>query len=139
MLLSLLLACSPPPEVDHVARRAALREQVRTELGAAYEAPLAVGDPARLAEGADIYTKSCSKCHGAKLDGLGPRAAMLDPRPAPLIGPEGGFYSPAGMVWIVRNGAPGTGMAPWSRAFSDAQIDAVVGWILVQETSAQGD
>lgn len=137
-MLLLLLACSSAPEVDHEARRAALRERVRAELGAAYDAPLAVRDPARLAEGADIYTKSCSKCHGTKLDGLGPRAAMLDPRPAPLIGPEGGFYSPAGMVWVVQHGAPGTGMAPWSRAFTDAQIEAVVGWILAQEGGVQG-
>ncbi len=140
-----LAGCDPAPPVDHAARRAALRDELRAVLAAggpgvpdpaALAQELAAAPPARRAAGAEIYAKSCAKCHGGALDGKGPRAGGLDPRPAPLVGPGSDFYTPAEAYLVIARGAPGTAMAPWSRAFTDQQIRDVLAHLLAERAAA---
>lgn len=133
--LLMLLACTADPPVDHTARRTAMRARLQAELGPDYDRALGIPDETTLYEGREIYFKSCVKCHGEALDGKGARAVQMDPRPAPLKGPGSDWFSPAAQLEIVRHGSPGTGMAPWSRSFTDAQIQAVMGWVRAMNTA----
>jgi len=133
-----VVACSEPgPPVDHAARRAAFHAELELSLGAAWNAPMAeVVGGAKVSAGQEIYDKSCGNCHGTTLDGRGPRSGGVDPRPPALVGDQAAKLPPAALLAIVRDGSPGTGMAPWGRAFSEAQLRDVVAYILARRQGA---
>ena len=82
-------------------------------------------DPGRV-----IYEQRCATCHGAGGAGDGPAAAAMEPRPRNLRAPD--FWrgrTTAELRQVVRNGKPGTLMAPFAGALSDAEIDAVVAFL----------
>jgi len=84
-------------------------------------------DPAR---GQGIYETRCAPCHGTEGRGDGPAAAGLEPKPRNLRDPE--FWrgrTPAQLRLVVKLGKPGTLMPPFEGALSEAQIDAVVGYL----------
>ncbi len=134
----LLVSCGPAatPPVDPPARREEWFAQLRDTLGDEWNMPAEdVFRGADLADGQAIYQKSCGPCHGRSLQGDGPRAAGMVPRPQPLTNPELYLLTPSAYVAIVRNGSPNTGMPPWSRAFSADQIRNVTAWVWSQRTS----
>ena len=127
---------STPPPVDPPGRRAAWFAQLRDTLGETWDLPAEeVFRDADLAEGHAIYQKSCGPCHGRSLQGDGPRAAGMVPRPQPLTNPELVSLTPSAYVAIITNGSPNTGMPPWSRAFTAEQIRNVSAWVWSQQTS----
>jgi len=81
-------------------------------------------------QGQIVYETRCAPCHGADGAGDGPAAAAITPKPR-------NFHDPA--FWngrtaqqlrlVVRDGRPGTMMAPFAGALSDAQIDDVVAYL----------
>lgn len=139
MLPLLLAACAdPPPPVDHTARRAALHTELKQTLGADWEAgadQFLTG--ARTDRGEQIYNKSCGNCHGTDLRGRGPRSGGMDPPPQPLVGPDRAPLPPAALVHLISKGSPGTAMAPWGRAFDEAQIRDVVAFIWAKKAAAE--
>jgi len=84
-------------------------------------------------KGQEIYDKSCGNCHGPTLDGRGPRSGGITPRPPALVGPDAADLPAAALLRIVRDGSPGTSMAPWSRAFSENQQRDVIAYILAKK------
>jgi cbb3-type cytochrome oxidase cytochrome c subunit/cytochrome c553 len=60
--------------------------------------------------GVALYAKHCAVCHGAALDGNGPGAPGLRPRPTNLADHT---YSDRRLAQALWNGAPGTSMPAW--------------------------
>jgi high-affinity iron transporter len=80
--------------------------------------------------GERVYLERCSACHGEHGDGNGPAAAALDPRPQNFR--DAAFWrdrSTAQLKQVVRQGKPGTLMAPFEGVLSDEEIDAVVAYL----------
>ena len=97
---------------DHMAAMARTREQLRVELGAAYDQPVAGLDAADATRGKALYDQHCASCHGADGKGDGPAAAGLNPPPADFTDAfHSRFYSDAGRVRIIQRGSPGTAMS----------------------------
>ena len=140
-LLLLAVACAdPPPPVDHAARRAGLHAALKERLGDGWNA----GADVLLADvqtnrGAEIYHKSCGNCHGTDLLGHGPRAGGMVPPPQPLVGPHRAPLPPAALIHIVTHGSPGTAMAPWGRAFTEAQVRDVVAFVWAQKSATEAE
>jgi len=112
LLLLLLTGCAgsiaPYDASQEPARRAALEQHLRTELGPAYDAPVPGLEQADLALGKEIYGKNCDPCHGPYGQGDGPRAIRMMPRPTDLLGTR--QLSAAGELGVIDEGSPGTGM-----------------------------
>jgi mono/diheme cytochrome c family protein len=82
-----------------------------------------------LAMGADLYTQSCSRCHGPEGQGT-QRAPSLNVK---------GFLSDtsdAALQQIITFGVSGTSMPAWGDRLSDVEIQAVVGFIRSWEPTA---
>jgi len=80
--------------------------------------------------GERVYLERCSACHGEHGDGNGPAAAALDPRPQNFR--DAAFWknrTTAQLKQVVRQGKPGTLMAPFEGVLSDEEIDAVVAYL----------
>jgi high-affinity iron transporter len=81
-------------------------------------------------QGQIVYETRCAPCHGADGAGDGPAAAAITPKPRNFRDPA--FWSgrtAQQLRLVVRDGRPGTMMAPFAGALSDAQIDDVVAYL----------
>jgi mono/diheme cytochrome c family protein len=90
-------------------------------------APAAPQDAAR---GKSVYETRCAACHGTEGGGDGPAAAAITPKPRNFRDPE--FWrgrTAAQLKLVVKQGRPGTLMAPFEGILSDAEIDDVVAYI----------
>ncbi|MFH2202250.1 MAG: cytochrome c [Elusimicrobiota bacterium] len=70
---------------------------------------------ALLANGRDLFARSCAACHGEAGRGDGPAARGMNPPPRDLTRPEG-WKNGSGIVGVfktVSEGLPGTQMAPF--------------------------
>lgn len=79
--------------------------------------------------GADLYAQSCARCHGAEGQGT-QRAPSLN------VKSYLGETSDAVLQQIVTLGVPGTAMPAWGDRLSDAEIQAVVGFMRSWEATA---
>jgi len=87
-----------------------------------------------VADGAALYDRYCLACHGAAGDGNGPAAPWLHPKPRDLTRGRykwrstGGGKIPtdADLARVIRDGAPGTSMPPFTGILDAAQVDALV-------------
>ncbi len=78
--------------------------------------------------GRRIYQTSCLVCHGPRLDGQGPAAFTLTPRPADLrvhvpLHAEGELF-----YWI-SNGVAGTAMPAWKDKLSETERWQVIRYL----------
>jgi mono/diheme cytochrome c family protein len=97
-------------------------------LPAAAAAP-ELGTDAQRANGARLYAKFCSQCHGDQGDGKGPAAPMLQPLPRDFTGgkykirttPSGTLPTQSDLESIIRKGMPYTAMPGWPQ-LSDGEI-----------------
>lgn len=82
---------------------------------------------------AEIYTKSCSVCHGERGNGKSHAAAGLNPPPKDFTVPGlKSRLSRESMIHTVSNGKPGTAMTSFSSQLSPAEISALVDYIRQQ-------
>jgi mono/diheme cytochrome c family protein len=136
LLVLTLFACLPEKEPEspsaREARWTALEAQLRTELGPAYDQPVASLAQADIDNGRAIYQKSCVSCHGAEMDGKGGRASTLVPAPSALVGPGSDRFSDAAQLHLIDNGVPGTAMAAWGKRFGKEQVRDVYAYVLQQ-------
>ena len=83
-----------------------------------------------VAKGKAIYELRCMPCHGTSGAGDGPTAAALTPKPRNFRDP--GFWKGRNTEQLriaVKQGRPGTLMAPFAGVLSDAEIDDVVAYV----------
>ena len=119
--------------------RAAIGSAARSLLLASLLAPVACGGDERraaggaapdLATGKAGYETRCAPCHGVEGGGNGPAAAAIDPKPRNFRDP--GFWQGRTLQQlrlVVKQGKPGTLMAPFEGVLSDAEIDDVIGYV----------
>lgn len=91
--------------------------------GAATQATTGGADAAA---GQQIYATNCATCHGEAGMGDGPAAAALNPKPTNLA--QGPYKHEGKWADVVKNGVPGTAMAPWSGTLSEEQVANVVAY-----------
>ncbi|HMK85401.1 MAG TPA: cytochrome c [Steroidobacteraceae bacterium] len=85
--------------------------------------------------GAELFAANCAICHGASGNGHGRRQAAITPPPANLTVPPWSERAGAGRTFLaIREGVPGTPMAPWPM-LSDREIWELVAYI---ETLQEG-
>ena len=142
--------CVREPEGQFVAsaRVAKLDPKFRLDIGKALTehcgtplAPKLAGEPkaspARLAQGAKVYTKLCRQCHGVSGDGKGPAAAHMLPRPRDYRPGIFKFTSTVygskplreDLIRTVTRGIAGTSM-PSFRIQSREDVEAVVDYVI---------
>lgn len=83
-----------------------------------------------LENGKVVYETRCAPCHGPEGMGDGPAAAALTPKPRNFR--DAGFWNGRTVPQLrlaVRDGRPGTLMAPFAGVLSDAEIDDVVAYL----------
>ena len=77
-----------------------------------------------------VFVERCAPCHGDAGGGDGPAAAAITPPPRNFRDPA--FWrgrTEQQLRLIVRDGKPGTMMAPFQGVLSDAEIDGVVAYL----------
>jgi mono/diheme cytochrome c family protein len=87
--------------------------------------------PALATSAAEQYAQLCARCHGEKGRGDGVIAAYIDPAPRDLT--KVAFMKTKTrerLVASVRNGVPGTSMAPWGRVLGDQASERLVDYVL---------
>ena len=73
------------------------------------------GNAEAIAKGKEIFSGAgtCFTCHGPEGKGDGEAGKALDPTPRNFTNPKfQDCKSDGEMLWIIRNGSPGTGMIP---------------------------
>ena len=92
--------------------------------------PKGFDTPQARARGRETFVLHCAICHGENADGQGPRRGSLVPPPANFRDPSWrGRTSPARIFTSIRDGRPGTPMAAWKPALSEAQIWDLVAYL----------
>jgi len=103
----------PPAELAALVR--AVQSLARPQTGAAPA-------PELLQAGESVFRAHCVQCHGERGDGLGFAEGAVAMAPASFIGQR---PSLAEAVRAIRNGVPGSPMAPWTPRLTDADILSV--------------
>ena len=85
-----------------------------------------------LANGEATYLQTCQACHGETGRGDGPGGVALDPPPADLVA-HVPLHPEADLFRFIRDGIPGTGMAPLGGQLTEEQIWHVVNYIRTLE------
>lgn len=84
---------------------------------------------------AEQYQLLCARCHGEKGQGDGVIAQYIDPKPRDLT--KAAFMKTKTrerLIASVREGVPGTSMAPWGGVLDDAAAGALVDYVLADMT-----
>jgi mono/diheme cytochrome c family protein len=82
-----------------------------------------------IALGSQLFTANCARCHGPEGQGT-PRAPSLNVKSF-LTG-----TNDQAILQIVTSGVPGTAMPAWGDRMTDAEIQAIVGFIRQWEPTA---
>ena len=88
--------------------------------------------PDSLEMGSATYIQVCQACHGEEGRGDGPAGVVLDPPPADLV-VHVPLHPEADLFRFIRDGIPGTSMAPLGSQLSEEQIWHVVNYIRTLE------
>ena len=88
--------------------------------------------PKSLEAGAATYAQVCQTCHGVRGRGDGPAATGLLPPPADLV-VHVPLHGEADLFRFIRDGIPGTAMAPQGEVLSEEQIWHAVNYIRTLE------
>lgn len=93
----------------------------------------------RVAEGRQVYYRNCVFCHGDHLDGQGPFAPALNPRPANFRDPGTiAMLQESFVFWRVAKGGPGlpasghpwsSAMPRWEKTLSEEEIWKAILWL----------
>ena len=111
------------PTVPRVpAGEIAAAKAVKPPVDLSSAAVIAKGKATFLAKG------TCFTCHGEGGKGDGVAAAALDPSPRNFTNPQfAKMRTPGEMMWILKNGSPGTAMVP----VIPSQISEEEGWEVI--------
>lgn len=93
--------------------------------------PLAAGAAAPAQpKGQALFERNCSVCHGKDGRADAPVSGLLSPRPRNFTDPvEMGRVTVDRMYRAIKEGRPGTAMAPWVDVLSETEIGDVIDYI----------
>lgn len=93
--------------------------------------PALSGLSAQERRGERIFQANCADCHAADGTGRNWVGSFLSPPPPDFSDPQvTGGWSAQGLARVVREGSPGTAMPAWRRVLDDADISAVVAYVM---------
>ncbi|MFL2839033.1 MAG: cbb3-type cytochrome c oxidase subunit I [Pseudohongiellaceae bacterium] len=118
-------------------------ERELAELVAVVQSFSAIGNPtitSASSAGAELFQTHCAECHGDEGDGDGFAVVNL-PIPIPPTDFTRERLSMNESLRILRNGVPGTSMAPWGDRLSETEMQSVAGYLqtLYQAESGVGE
>jgi len=95
-------------------------------------------DPARVRDGRSLYSRNCSRCHGAP--GVAPESFALGMTPSPANLAYAAREWPAEQLfWTLKRGLKMTGMPAWEFRLSDAEMWAIVAYLQVMPRESPQD
>lgn len=94
-------------------------------------APMPHGLQGIALEGAAIYRKNCSACHGESGVGDGPRARFIDPPPRSFASsnPRATNLNRPALFYAIKTGVQGRSMPAWGAALTDQEIADVAEYL----------
>jgi mono/diheme cytochrome c family protein len=109
------------------ALEATMRQAVRRR--AADITPPPLSDPLLVRRGLLLHRESCLQCHGAP--GVSPHDAGKGLLPQPNNLAQAALeWSPAEIYWVTQNGLKMTGMPAWGMRYADADLWAIVAFVM---------
>jgi mono/diheme cytochrome c family protein len=106
---------------------ATMRQAVRRR--AADITPPPLSDPELVRRGFLLHRESCLQCHGAP--GVSPHDAGKGLLPQPNnLAQTALEWSPAEIYWVTQNGLKMTGMPAWGMRYADADLWAIVAFVM---------
>ena len=98
--------------------------------GGAAVAQQTAPQPSQISIGDRLYTTNCGGCHGYDLEGAsGPSLfadALLSKRTDDML------------LFVIRNGRPGTRMPPWKGVLTDDKIGAIIAFLRSEGARLRG-
>jgi mono/diheme cytochrome c family protein len=86
--------------------------------------------PKSIADGANMFNRSCASCHGKTGQGDGPAAKQLTPPPSNLVDGEWKHgTSDAEIFTVIRNGVPKTAMKGFASKMTEHEIWDVINYL----------
>lgn len=104
-----------------------------------WAAPIATQVPGSSAHerGEALYQRHCAACHGVDGGADTPAGRLLEPRPRDFSDPvDMARVTYDRMYHAIKNGRPGTAMAPWGKVLTEIEIGDLIDYILVLNRSA---
>jgi len=90
--------------------------------------PVLAGLDAEQRLGERLFQGNCAFCHGADGTGHNWIGSFLEPHPRDLTALRD--HSRAHLREVIREGLPGTTMSAWKFVLTDAEIDAIIAYVL---------
>ncbi len=84
------------------------------------------GDAKQLKLGRDVYVIRCAACHGTDADGAGPSRLHFTRPPADFTRKQ---PTRARIIEVLERGIDGTAMTPMRKLLTQAEVDALVGYL----------
>lgn len=114
----------------HMQHMDAVRASLKAELEEQYDVPVPAMSEAVIAQGKEIYGRTCVTCHGETGKGDGPASVAFAQKPADFTDPaHSSYYSDQGRIHIIKNGVPSTPMVGWKGILKEDEVQAVYGYI----------
>ncbi|MGJ8653173.1 MAG: heavy metal-binding domain-containing protein [Opitutaceae bacterium] len=125
----------------HMQHMDVVRASLKAELKERYDVPVPAMSEAVIAQGKEIYGRTCVTCHGVSGKGDGPASMAFAQKPADFTDPaHSSYYSDQGRIHIIKNGVVGTPMTGWKSILKEDEVQAVYGYVRsLRTTSATGD
>ena len=93
-------------------------------------APFPAGLRADFERGRGIYMANCTACHGARGDGLGPRAYFIQPKPRNFLHIESrSMFNRPALFRAIMVGKAGTVMPAWGTVLTPQQVADVAEFV----------
>lgn len=107
-----------------------VRAWLKEELKDRYDQPIPAASEATLAQGKEIYSRTCVTCHGVGGKGDGPAAMAFEQKPADFTdAAHSAYYSDSGRIHIIEKGVADTPMVGWENILDADEIQAVYGYV----------
>ncbi len=120
---------------NHMTHMNEVKRWLKAELGSSYDKAVHRPQKSELLSGKSIYQKFCATCHGVHGKGDGVAAENLSKKPADFTdAAHASFYSPAGRMYIIEKGSPGTPMIGWGSVLGKQGVFNVYSYINTLKT-----
>jgi len=99
----------------------------------------ALAEPAAIERGLRLYRAHCVQCHGAPGVAPEPFALGMMPLPANLALTAREWRNPAEIFWVAKFGIKTSGMPAWEFRLTDAELWAIVAFVLTLPAQSPRD